>query len=174
MFKFLVGVLLLVSISQAKEKNEISIDFLTLSQHFEKKYSYQGNNYDYNGDHNYFGVNYKFENSYLPEDFFNELSFATFKNSYFDRTYMIGGNIGYKAYEANIFNDYKLEVGIQAALGIQKGYCNYAQNKCEGNENDISIFAVPSFFTNVERLKLSYFVMPGVCGLKVGMNIIEW
>lgn len=172
MYKFLVSFLLLFSVIYGKEN--ISVDFLAFSQHFEDKFTYQNEKYDYNAKHNYFGINYQFENKLLPDNFFNEVGFSTFKNSYFDRTYILGYNLGYNFYKTNIFNDYSFEFGAQAAIGLQKGYCNYAESKCEGNESDISIFAVPSIYTNFEKLKLSYFVMPGVCGVRIGMKVFEW
>lgn len=149
--------------------NSISLDLYTASHHLNK-------DFDYNKQHKYIGVNYQFENNILNKDFFTELGVATFKNSYYDKTYFVGTTIGHNTIQFDVFDDFNITLGAQLSFGIQKGYCDYGKYDCNENNknNDVSPFIVPSLFTKFEDLKITYFYMPNVVGIKFGIDVLKW
>lgn len=170
---FITTLLAITTLFSAETKNSVSLDFYAQSHHLNDNYNYNEKH------HNYLGINYKFNNDYiqnelLNNDFFTEISFSTFKNSYRDTTYLFGTTLGYNVLNFDILNDFNINVGGQLSLGMQKGYCNYGDTVCGDEDNNISPFIIPSLFTKFEDLKITYFYMPNVVGVKIGYDILKW
>ena len=96
----------------------------------------------YNEQQNWIGVRYskKLEDSLI---FTSEI--ATFKNSYNDRTYILGGGLSYMPFSYNDFS-----FGANLTIGVQKGYCmnGLSNSVCEDSQDDKGVIVIPSFEIN--------------------------